>query len=111
MDLTQYFDGGIYGAQDDYKAFSKAMVIERLIRINKLAGSELVGFGDGYVEIQNVREVGGYAVGVATNEAKREGIDQWKRGRLLEAGADIIVPDFSEPERLFQFLISGKDSA
>lgn len=109
LELTQYFDGGVYGAQDDYKTFSKAMVIERLIRINNLAGSELVGFGDGYVEIQNVREVGGYAVGAATNEALRKGIDDWKRGRLLEAGADIIVPDFSEPERLFQFLTSGKD--
>lgn len=104
LDLTRFFDGGVYGAQDDYKTFSKAKVIERLIRVNNLAGTELVGFGDGYVEIQNVREVGGYAVGTATNEALRTGIDSWKRGRLLEAGADIIVPDFSDPDQLFQFI-------
>lgn len=109
LQLTPFFDGGIYGAQDDYKTFSKALVIERLIKVNAIDGAELVGFGDGYVEIENVRDVGGYAVGVATNEANPgAGVDAWKRGRLLNAGANAIVPDFSEPERLFAFL-SGKD--
>ena len=109
LQLTPFFDGGIYGAQDDYKTFSKALVIERLIKVNAIDGAELVGFGDGYVEIENVRDVGGYAVGVATNEANPgAGVDAWKRGRLLNAGASAIVPDFSEPERLFAFL-SGKD--
>lgn len=103
--LTPYFDGGVYGAQDDYKTFSKALVVRRLIETNRLSGEELVGFGDGYVEIENVRAVGGYAVGVATNEARPGGgVDAWKRGRLLEAGADAIAPDFGDPERLFQFL-------
>ncbi|MCF0234374.1 MAG: HAD family hydrolase, partial [Thermoguttaceae bacterium] len=51
LELTSYFDGGIYGAQDDYKTFSKALVIERLVKTNNLGGAELVGFGDGYVEI------------------------------------------------------------
>jgi len=110
LQLTDFFDGGIYGAQDDYKTFSKALVISRLIEVNKLDGAELVGFGDGYVEIENVREVGGYAVGVATNEANPgAGVDAWKRGRLLEAGADIIAPDFGDPERLFRFLTTGAD--
>ncbi|MDO5580757.1 MAG: haloacid dehalogenase-like hydrolase [Planctomycetia bacterium] len=110
LDLTRYFNGGVYGAQDDYKTFSKAMVIERLIRINDLPGEKLIGFGDGYVEIENVREVGGYAVGMATNEADRKGIDAWKRNRLLEAGADLIVPDFSDSKRLFDFIFEGKES-
>ncbi len=111
LELTDFFDGGIYGAQDDYKTFSKALVISRLIEINRLDGAELAGFGDGYVEIENVREVGGYAVGVATNEARPGGgVDAWKRGRLLEAGADVIAPDFGEPERLFRFLTTGVDA-
>ncbi|MDO4573747.1 MAG: haloacid dehalogenase-like hydrolase [Planctomycetia bacterium] len=104
LDLTQYFDGGIYGARDDYKTFSKAMVIAQLVEQNGLGGEELVGFGDGYVEIQNVREVGGYAVGVATEETKRQGVNLWKRARLLEAGADMIVPDFTNAECLFDVL-------
>jgi len=109
LQLTPFFDGGVYGAQDDYKTFSKAMVIARLLKINRIDGDELVGFGDGYVEIENVREVGGYAVGVATHEAAPgRGVDQWKRGRLLGAGADVIVPDFSEPEKLFNFVARGE---
>lgn len=108
LNLTQFFDGGVYGAQDDYKTFSKAMVIDRLIKINNLSGEELLGFGDGYVEIENVRTVGGYAVGVATNEANPgQGVDNWKRSRLLDAGASAVVPDFSEPEKLFTFLFGG----
>lgn len=108
LNLTSFFDGGIYGAQDDYKTFSKAMVIDRLIKTNNLSGEELLGFGDGYVEIENVRSVGGYAVGVATNEANPgRGVDAWKRNRLLDAGANAIVPDFSEPERLYAFLLGG----
>jgi len=92
--LDSYFDGHIYGAQRDYKTFSKKMVIERIIRENNLSGAQLLGFGDGYVEIENVREVGGYAVGVASNEAERQGIDEWKRERLIRAGANIIIPDY-----------------
>jgi len=109
LQLTPFFDGGVYGAQDDYKTFSKALVIERLLKTNQIDGAELVGFGDGYVEIENVRGVGGYAVGVATNEAEPgRGVDQWKRGRLLAAGAAAIVPDFGRPEELFNFVTRGK---
>ena len=106
LQLSEFFDGGIYGAQDDYKTFSKALVIERLIKTNNLDGADLVGFGDGYVEIENVKAVGGFAVGVATNEAAPgQGVDEWKRRRLLDAGADAIAPDFSDPVRLFEFVV------
>jgi hypothetical protein len=56
------------------------------------------------VEIEDTKRVGGIAVGVATDEARRTGIDEWKRNRLIEAGADLIVPDFREHERLMAFL-------
>ncbi len=102
--LTSFFDGGIYGAQDDYKRFSKAMVIDQIIDQNKLEGAQLIGFGDGYVEIENVRAIGGYAIGMATLEAAPGGVDEWKRARLLQAGADAIAPDYSEPEALFNFI-------
>lgn len=96
LKLDPYFEGHVYGAQRDYKTFSKKMVIDRIIRENNLSGEQLIGFGDGYVEIENVREVGGYAVGVASNEAERKGIDDWKRERLIRAGANIIIPDYRE---------------
>ena len=107
LGVSGYFEG-IYGALDDYENFSKAMVIEMIIDEHDLHGPELVGFGDGYVEIQNVSDVGGIAVGVATDEERREGIDAWKRNRLIVAGASVVVPDFREHERLLSWLY-GED--
>ena len=103
LDLTRYFQG-VYGALDDYKTFDKHMVIQRIMRENNLRGPEFVAFGDGYVEIEDTHSVGGTAVGVATNEAARSGIDEWKRARLIQAGADIIIPDFSRHATLMEFL-------
>jgi phosphoglycolate phosphatase-like HAD superfamily hydrolase len=104
--LAPYF-AGIYGAQDDYKRFSKKMLIERIIAENRLDGSEFVAFGDGFVEIEEAKRVNGIAVGVASNEAERAGIDAWKRDRLIQAGADIIVPDFRDHEELVGYLFGG----
>lgn len=104
LKLDAYFDGHIYGAQRDYKTFSKQMVIQRIIRENQLSGEQLLGFGDGYVEIENLREAGGYAVGVASNEAERCGIDEWKKERLIRAGAHIIIPDYRNIEELERHL-------
>ena len=103
LGITPCFDG-IYGAKDDYKSFSKKMLIDRIIAEHALAGPEFVAFGDGFVEIEDTKRVGGIAVGVATDEARRTGIDEWKRNRLIEAGADLIVPDFREHEALIGFL-------
>jgi phosphoglycolate phosphatase-like HAD superfamily hydrolase len=105
LGLDRYFGKHIYGAIDDYKNFSKAMVIERILASNKIDGSELLGFGDGYVEIQNIKAVSGAAVAVASDEAGRSGLpDQWKRDRLIGAGADLVIPDFREHVALLRFL-------
>jgi len=105
LGLTPYFED-ISGAQDDYKNFSKKMVIEKIITTHHLRGSEFISFGDGYVEIENTKTVSGVAVGVATNEAERSGIDEWKRNRLIAAGADLIIPDFGETESLISYFLS-----
>jgi phosphoglycolate phosphatase-like HAD superfamily hydrolase len=67
LGVTPYF-AGVHGALDDYKSFSKAILIQRIISSAAFAGHEFLGFGDGYVEIENVKQVGGIAVGVATEE-------------------------------------------
>ena len=103
LKVNHYF-AGIYGAQDDYKNFSKKIVIDRIIRENNLHGRELLGFGDGYVEIENVKEVGGFACGVATDEVNRRGVDEWKRNRLKQSNADIIIPDFTDTPKLISYL-------
>ena len=68
LGVTSFFDGGVFGALDDYKSFSKKMLIEKIIASAECRGPEILGFGDGYVEIENVKAVGGVAVGVATDE-------------------------------------------
>jgi phosphoglycolate phosphatase-like HAD superfamily hydrolase len=103
LQVTPYF-AGIYGAQDDYKAFSKKLLIDHIIAEHALSGPEFVAFGDGFVEIEDTVRVGGIGVGVATNEAERAGIDEWKRTRLIQAGADVIVPDFREHAALVKYL-------
>jgi phosphoglycolate phosphatase-like HAD superfamily hydrolase len=104
LGLPLYFEERIYGALDDYRNFSKRMLIERILGENGLGGPELVAFGDGFVEIEDTKAVGGIAVGVATDEAARQGIDEWKRARLIQAGADLIIPDFREHEALVAYL-------
>jgi phosphoglycolate phosphatase-like HAD superfamily hydrolase len=99
LDLDRYFDG-VYGALDDYKSFSKKILIEKLIRESEFAGEEFLGFGDGFVEIQNVKEVGGVAVGVASDEPDCIEVNPVKRKRLVDVGADWIVANFNAHEPL-----------
>ena len=66
LGVTGYFEG-IYGALDDYENFSKAMVIEMIIREHDLHGSELLGLGDGYVESRTWLRWAASRVGVATD--------------------------------------------
>lgn len=94
LDVDRYFNGGVYGALDDYKSFSKKILIQRVISSADCRGEEFLGFGDGYVEIENVKEVGGVAVGVATAEPECREVDEWKRRRLVGVGADFIIPNF-----------------
>jgi phosphoglycolate phosphatase len=100
LGIYEYFDGGVFGALDDYKSFSKKILIQRILHSAEFAGHEFLGFGDGYVEIENVKEVGGVAVGVATDEPDCAGVDAWKRNRLVGVGADFIVPHYGETEAL-----------
>jgi beta-phosphoglucomutase-like phosphatase (HAD superfamily) len=107
LGLAHYFEPHIYGALDDYKKFSKALIVEQIIGDTGVPGTQLVGFGDGFVEIEEVKKVGGLAIGVASNEESRSGINEWKRNRLIRAGADIIVGDYREVERLLETIGIG----
>ena len=106
LGLADYFDGGVFGARDDYKSFSKKMLIENILRDSRFQGPELVVFGDGYVEIENGKQAGGLAVGAATAESDAGGWDLWKKKRLLEVGADLLVPDWQEADLLLAYLFA-----
>ena len=107
LDVTRYFGSRIYGALDDYKQFSKKMIIDRILRENEIDGTQLIAFGDGYVEIENTKEVGGLAVAVASDEANNGSgrVDEWKRKRLLGVGADVVIPDYRDAVSLVKFVM------
>jgi hypothetical protein len=105
LGLTPWFGEHVYGALDDYPNFSKRMVIEHILRAHGLRGEELLGFGDGFVEIEEVKRVGGVAVAVASDEVHRRGVHARKRDRLVRAGADLVIPEYRRHERLLGYLL------
>jgi rfaE bifunctional protein kinase chain/domain len=99
------FEGRIYGAVGDVSKEAKKSVLDRLLEtIGESASGNIVTFGDGPVEIRETNKRGGITVGIASNELRRYGLNEHKRTRLIKAGADIIVPDFSQYPRLLILL-------
>ena len=76
---SHYFGEHIYGAQDDYQAFPRRWSSSGSWRDNGISGEQLLAFGDGYVEIENTKDVGGLAVAVASDEANN-GSGRWIPG-------------------------------
>ena len=107
LGLTEFFGPNIFGAQDDFQNFSKKLVIDRILRDHAIPGRGLLAFGDGYVEIQDTKRVGGLAIALATDEANNGSglVDQWKRTRLLGVGADAVLPDFRDAISLVNYLL------
>jgi len=98
------FDGGVYGAIGDITKESKKMVIERIMAENNLQGPELAVFGDGPVELRECRKRDGLAIGIASDEIRRHSLNIEKRTRLVKAGAHLVIPDFSQYEKLIKLL-------
>ena len=65
-------------------------------------------FGDGPVEMRECRKHNGIAVGIASDEIRRHGLDLEKRTRLVKAGAHIVVPDFSQFGKLTTLLLGNQ---
>jgi len=97
----------IWGALRTFQEYSKEKIIKDLVEKHNLHGPEVMAVGDGPVELRNVKAVGGIAVGVPSDEKRGFGLDEEKRTRLIKAGADIIIPDFSEARALADYLFPG----
>jgi len=106
LGITPYLKGGIFGALKEYKRFSKEMVIKGILSDFNLGGDQLLIVGDGYVEIQNAKAVGAIALGVASVENNIFNMNADKRQRLINAGADIIIPDFGESDKVIEYLFN-----
>lgn len=99
------FEGRIYGAVGDVNKEAKKIVLDRILnKIGESGKGQIVTFGDGPVEIRETYKRKGITVGVASNEMKRHSLNESKRTRLIKAGADIIVPDFSQLSQLLLLL-------
>jgi phosphoglycolate phosphatase-like HAD superfamily hydrolase len=102
------FDDRIYGGVGDIAKEAKRMVLERILRdIGDESPEKILTFGDGPVEIRETHKKGGYTIGVASNEIRRYGLSLTKRRRLIEAGADLIIPDYCQMEQLLPLLFEG----
>lgn len=108
LGLDSFFSE-IAGAPPGLARCSKEGVVRRLLQDSTLQGEELAVIGDGKVEIGIAREAGGIALGVASDEVARSGINPEKRRRLIAAGAQAITGDFLELDRLLDWLLA-KDS-
>ncbi len=108
LGYDKLFNGGIYGSVGDISKYSKKMVIDDIIRENNLKGNELLVIGDGPVEIKECRKAEGIAIGIASDEIRRYGLNNNKRSRLIKSGAQIIISDFSQSEQLTALLFNKK---
>jgi len=105
LQIDRYFGDRIFGARDDH-SFSKARLVRHILASAECTPAQLFGFGDGYVEIEEVKKAGGIAVGVATLEPECLQIDEWKRNRMVGVGADRIVANFLERDSLLSMFNS-----
>jgi rfaE bifunctional protein kinase chain/domain len=99
------FEGRIYGAVGDIKKEAKKEVLDQMLdKMNASSSAEIITFGDGPVEMRETRKRGGLTVGIASNELRRYGLNEQKRTRLIKAGADIVIPDFSQYQGILKLL-------
>lgn len=109
LGIDHYFEGRIFGPGAESREFSKMAVMRQTLADAGAQGSELLGMGDGFVEIENANELGGIAIGCATDETHRSGrVEDWKRTRLIRAGAHIIIPDYSNGRKLVELLFADR---
>ena len=109
LEIEKYFCE-IHGAREGYWNFSKGQVIDHILEENSLDGSNMIAFGDGYADIQESKQRKALAVGLATDEVNMRGANEWKRRQLIDAGADLIVPEFRQADHLVAYLFAGSSA-
>ncbi len=98
LGVAHYFKE-IVGAPVGLAECSKEKVLEDLLVTNQLEGQQLAVIGDGKVEIGLAKQRGALAIGLASDELLREGINPLKQARLEKAGADWIIGDFQDMQQ------------
>jgi rfaE bifunctional protein kinase chain/domain len=104
LGYADVFEGRIYGSIGQVAKDAKRIVIEQILHKINGAAEQIVTFGDGPVEIRESVRRGALAIGVASDELRRFGMNPEKRTRLIRAGANAVVADFSQWQRLWELL-------
>jgi phosphoglycolate phosphatase-like HAD superfamily hydrolase len=107
LDLSRFFGREINAPDGNDVTFSKGGIIDRILAENNLRGHELLAFGDGVVETEEVRRVGGTAVAVPS-DLETGVVNRWKRDRLVAAGADVVIPDYQRHDELLRWLFNER---
>lgn len=111
LGYARYFGDRLYGAVYDSKDKTtveniKRVVVNNIMKKIRKRGGRVICFGDGPVELREVKKHDGIAVGVASDEVRRFSLVAKKRERLIKAGADIIIPDYTQITRLIAYLFN-----
>lgn len=105
LGYADFFGGGIRGAVGDIDRDPKRLVLESILGgLGAEGGAGCAVFGDGPVEMREARKSGATAIGVASDESRRHGMNPAKRSRLVLGGAHAIIPDFSWSAELLAWL-------
>ncbi len=104
LGYSKLFGDRIFGSVGNVAVDPKKLVMQQIItEIEPLgyAPEECAVFGDGPVEMREGSNHNFATIGIISDEKQRFGVNQAKRPRLILAGADILVPDFSQMYRIF----------
>lgn len=107
LGVSAFFEDRVHGPSGpDDRAYTKRGVMDAILSSDGLRGDALVVFGDGHVEIEQAKDLGGVAIAVATDEEHFGSgrIDDAKRQRLSGVGADVVIPDYSDLAGLLRLL-------
>lgn len=96
LGIDHYFTG-IYGSAPG--VLNKKELLDEIVA-QGTPQANILAFGDGRTEIELTQILGGRTVGVASDEPACVDVDLKKRGWLIAAGADYIIPNYLEPHLL-----------
>jgi rfaE bifunctional protein kinase chain/domain len=103
LGYADLFDERISGATDDPSHDAKRIVMDAIVA-RLPAGETFAVFGDGPVELREARRRGGIAIGVCSDERLRHGFNAQKRSRLIRAGANLLIGDYTHLQEVLNMI-------
>ena len=113
LGYASLFTGGIKGSVGNPDCDPKRQVIKQILQevhidTDASKAKRCIVFGDGPVEMREAARYNIPAVGLLSDEKQRFGKNMAKRNRLVLAGADLLIPDFSCKDDLIRLMGWGK---